>query len=220
MTKIKKKKNKKVEIRNGFLYPAINSTLNFIKNLCLVEGFKFIGKKLAKEDNSLNINYSRIAVDIFILAKWMFLIFLWVFKVNSLWAAAAIWYLLATNLYTYFYYHLWCNELFTDRYFYPDRIKRRFNNLMLAVSYTIFGFAYLYNLPYAKQFSWSDGSPTFVHSLWFSISTSLTATYEQVKPITDIGNNISMLQLLTMFVFLTILIGGSVPQMNQVNKKG
>ncbi len=220
MPKAKKKESKKVNIHNGVLYPVLNSAVNAMKYLCLVEGYKFIGKKFAGSDNSLEIKYSRIAVDIFIITKWLFLAMLWTLGVKDKWTTVVIWYLLATNLYTYFYYHSWAIETLADTYFDPDRIKRRFNNLIMAFSYALFGFAYLYNLPYAQDFSWSNGKPTFIQSLWFSISTSLTAGYDQVKPSTNAGYSISMIQLLMMFVFLTIIIGGSIPQVNQINKDG
>jgi hypothetical protein len=220
MSTVKTKKSKKVKIHNGFLYPLINCAMNSMRYICLVELFKVIGKNIAGGNNFLSVNYSRIAVDIFIVTKWLFLLLLWVFGVISKWATIAVWYLLATNLYTYFYYHTWSSEIFSDPYVNPDRIKRRFTNLVLAISYTVFGFGYLYNLPYAKEYSWHNGTPVFFQALWYSASTSLTASYDQVRPVTEVGNSISMIQLLMMFIFLTIIIGGSIPQTNQVNKEG
>ena len=134
------------------------------------------------------------------------------FKISNPLSAFVVWYLSLTNLYTYFYYHIWSSEILSDVHFGIDRIKRRFTTLTLAVSYTIFGFAYLYAIPYSDEFTWSNDTPTFLKSLWFSVSNSLTASYDQVKPITDLGSSISMIQLLMMFIFLTIIIGGSIPQ--------
>ena len=92
---------------------------------------------------------------------------------------------------------------------------------MQAISFSLFGFAYLYYVPYSSEFAWGTEQPVFIYSLWFSISNSLTASYEQVKPITDVGNTIAMMQLLMMFVFLTIIIGGTVPQIkSSLEKEG
>ncbi len=220
MPKTRAKKNEKNSVRNGFLYPAIDWFLDVLKYLCLVEGYKFVGRKLAGKNKELSVSYSRIAVDLFIASKWLFLMILWVYRVANSLTTLLVWYLLLTNLYSYFYYHTWSSDLFTDKYFDVHRIKRRFNGLILAISYAMFGFAYLYNIPYSNEFEWSGGSPTFFKSLWLSISNSLTAGYDQVRPVTDLGYSLSMIQLLMMFIFLTIIVAGSVPQTNQINKEG
>jgi hypothetical protein len=218
----KKTKTKAVSIHNGYLYPFINKCLNFLKYLNLVEGFKYIGQKLTPKNspNETRIKYSRISVDLFIVLKWLFVISLWMLNVKNHWLVSIVWYLLITNLYTYFYYHTWATEILNDVYFDTDRIKRRFLNLLLSISYSIFGFAYLYSNPYFAEFSWSEGKPTFIQSLWFSVSNSLTANFDQVKPITNLGYSISMIQLLMMFMFLTVIIGGSIPQLGSIRKDG
>lgn len=216
----KKVKTKTLHIHNGHLYPFADKFLNLLKYLNLVEGFKYVGGKLTSKNSPVEtkIKHSRISVDLFIVLKWLFVVYLWAFGIKNFWVVLIIWYLLITNLYTYFYYHTWASEVLNDIHFDTDRIKRRFFNLLLSISYSIFGFAYLYSNPYSSEFSWGNGSPTFIHSLWFSISNSLTAGYDQVKPVTDFGYTVSMIQLLMMFVFLTIIIGGSVPQINSTKK--
>ena len=203
-------------MKTGFLYKFLNGLLNSTQYLNLVELFKYVGQKVTPKNCPIEtkIEYSRVSVDIFIVAKWLFLLILWGFKVTNLVLVAIIWYLLITNLYTYFYYHTWAIEILNDKYFDIDRIKRRFMNLLLAILYSVFGFAYLYNFPYSSEFYWVDGTPKFLHSLWFSFSNSLTASYDQVKPITDIGYSISMIQLIMMFIFIAIIINSSIPQIN------
>lgn len=218
----KKSKTKAIPIHNGYLYPFVNKCLTFLKYLNLVEGFKYIGQKLTPKNCSdeIKIKYSRISVDLFIITKWLFIILLWIFKVKNEWLVSIVWYLLAMNLYTYFYYHTWASEILNDVNLDVDRIKRRFLNLMLSIFYSIFGFAYLYSNPYSPNFNWSEGKPTVVQSLWFSISNSLTANFDQVKPITNLGYSISMIQLLMMFMFLTVIIGGTIPQLGSIRKDG
>lgn len=208
-------------METGFLYKFINRLLNSIQYLNLVEFFKYVGQKLAPKNCPIEtkIKYSRTSVDVFIVAKWLFLLMLWGFKVTNIVLVAIVWYLLITNLYTYFYYHSWSSKILHDTYFDTDRIKRRFINLLLAILYSVFGFAYLFNIPYSSEFYWVDGNPNLLHSLWFSVSNSLTATYDQVKPITDIAYSISMIQLIIMFIFITIIISGSIPQINSEKKE-
>ena len=63
--------------------------------------------------------------------------------------------------------------------------------------------------------TWENGETSILRSVWYSVSNSLTASYGQVAPSSDLGNSVSMIQLLIMFAFLTIIIGGSVPQTRQ-----
>ena len=203
-------------MKSSFLYQILNKLLNSMKYINLVELFKFIGRKLTPKNSLIEtrINYSRTSVDIFIVAKWLFILLLILFDVTNIWLVIAVWYLLFANLYTYFYYHTWSSEILNDRYFDTTRIKRRLLNLLLAIFYSVFGFAYLYYIPYSTEFIWAGKTPNFLHSLWYSLSNSLTASYDQVRPITDVGNSISMIQLIIMFIFVTIIIGGSIPQIN------
>lgn len=217
----KKNSQKKTSPQYGFIYPALDWFLNLLRYFTLVEGFKFIGRVLAQKSNSQQTkNYERFSVDIFIVLKWLFVGILIGLKISKPIAIISVWYLLIANLYTYFYYHIWSSEFLSNSYFDTNRVKRRFTTLSLAISYTIFGFSYLYYIPYVHHFIWSDETPTYIKSFWFSISNSLTASYDQVKPITSFSNSVSMIQLLMMFVFLTIIIGGTIPQPNQSNKEG
>lgn len=206
----------KRQMESGFLYQILNKLLNSMKYINLVELFKFVGLKLTPENSLIEtkIKYSRTSVDIFIVAKWFFVLILILFDVTNTWLVIVVWYLLFANLYTYFYYHTWSSEILNDPYFDTARIKRRFLNLLLAIFYSVFGFAYLYNIPYSTEFMWASKTPNFLHSLWYSLSNSLTASYDQVKPITDVGNSISMIQLIIVFIFVTIIISDSIPQIN------
>jgi hypothetical protein len=59
---------------------------------------------------------------------------------------------------------------------------------------------------------WSNDSPTNLKSIWFSLANSLTAEYEYVLPNTQNGLDITITQLIISFVFLTIILGKSIPQ--------
>jgi hypothetical protein len=50
--------------------------------------------------------------------------------------------------------------------------------------------------------------------MWYSISNSLAANYNFVLPNSDFANSVSMIQLLVTFVFVTIILGKSIPQTN------
>ena len=203
-------------MKNGIIYIAFKFVLDNLRHLTLVEWFKQLGKIINPKPNDADYKnaFSRTSVDIFIILKWCFILII----TRSCWTnnflTVVVWYLLLTNIYSYFYYHIWTDEALNTEEFEKDRIRRRFVNLIIAVGYSDLCFAYLYKLPYKLDFEWSDKSITFTKSLWYSVSNSLAANYEAVKPLTDFANNVSMTQLIITFIFITIILGKSIPQTN------
>jgi hypothetical protein len=202
-------------MQNGFIYSLFNRSIKFFYYMNLVEFFKFVGRKLNpnKNDQASIDTYNRVFTDIFILLKWIFLMILWSASFFSRTTTIIVWYLIVTNLYTYFYYHIWEDTSLNPDNFTIARSKRRFLNLLLAIAFSTFSFGYLYQMPYWNHFNWK-GYSTFGHSLMYSFSNSLAANYAEVGPITDHGNQVSLIQLLFTFVFLTIILSKSLPQTN------
>lgn len=201
-------------MKNGFIYIVTKFILDNLRYLTLVELFKYVGRLLNPNKNNIDskLAFSRTSVDIFIFLKWFLILVLTKFNVNSNFWTVVTWYLLITNVYSYFYYHIWTDEALNTESFSMDRTRRRFVTLMLAVGFSDLCFSYLYKVPYKCDFEWSDNLATFTKSTWFSISNSLAANYDAVKPITDFGYNVSMTQLIVTFIFLTIILSKSVPQ--------
>jgi len=209
-------------MKNGFIYQIANTAINSMKYINLVEFFKFIAIKLFSNNKSItsHIIFSRNSVDIFILLKWLFILILWKYKVDNLICTSIVWYLIFSNLYTYFYYHAWSKKVLTDdKFFDIDRCKRRFLHLIIAMIYSIFSFSFLINIPYRTDFYWESNNFSKLNSFWFSLSNSLTANYKGVESITNIGSTISMIELIIMFLFITIIISNSIPQINIKSKK-
>lgn len=199
--------------KHGFLLIGFKYLFEKLKYLSLVELFKFIAKKINK-NNINDTAYGRWAVDIFIILKWMFVIIIWSLHIQNSFLTFFIWYLIATNLYSYFYYHIWCDDALNTENFERDRIRRRFLNLMLAVSFSILCFAYLYQLPYSKNFQWPFNIPCSQYAILFSFSNSLAGNYEGVTPLNDFGNLISNIELFISFTFVTLILSRSIPQTN------
>ena len=128
-------------MENGFLYSAFKTTIDNLKYLNLVELFKTVAVKI---NPNKKVSYSRIATDIFIVLKWFLLFVIWILSKTNCFLTFFVWYLIATNIYTYFYYHIWCDEALDTSGHNNDRIRRRFMNLILAVAFSDFCFAYLY----------------------------------------------------------------------------
>jgi len=98
--------------------------------------------------------------------------------------------------------------------FTKGRIRRRFIHLILAITFSSYCFAYLFQIPYSSEIDWGTKHPAFLYSLLFSFSNSVAGNYSDIKPLTDIGNTIASIQLLITLVFATIILSRSIPQTN------
>lgn len=202
-------------MKNGIIYTILKFILDNLKYLSLVEFFKYSFLKLFSENStSSKIKTSRIAVDTFIILKWGFIIIAMNQGWNNTIITIFVWYLVYSNLYTYFYYHIWIPEALNTENFEIDRIRRRFITLMLSIGFSNLCFAFLVRYPYLTDFQWSENIPLNIKATWFSFANSLTANYEYVKPITKDGVEITITQLIVSFIFLTLILGKSIPQTN------
>lgn len=202
---------------NGFLLPIFNIFVKIIFALNLVEYFKKSvraayrfthgTKKLSHADI---LESSNIAIDIYQLFKFGVLFVLWGLEAESSLAKYAIYYLLLSNVFTYFYYQVWGNGYATR--FDRDTLNRKFLNTILAVVYYLLCYAYLYQHHFHLMIEWLN-SPSMLESIYLSISTAFTLTYSGFSPK---GNDITIYmvflsEILTTFLFLTIIISNSIP---------
>ncbi len=198
----------------GFLYIAISAIIDWLKYLNLVEFFKATSQRFNKnkQDPGAVSLYGRVGADIFIVVKWAFLIILWHWQVSNMIAVSILWYLVITNVFTYFFYHIWSVDAITAGGHPIDRVKRRFLNLVLAAAFSTLSFAFFYSVPYRTQFDWPFSEVNKLHSILFSFSNSLAANYDGVKPKTDFSNLLSNLQLFISFIFFTVILSSSIPK--------
>ncbi|WP_066839178.1 hypothetical protein [Rufibacter ruber] len=205
-------------MKNGVIFTVFKVLLEGLNYLSLVEFFKYISIKYFANPNDLQsrITASRLAVDTFIILKWLLLILAMINGWTSIYLTIIVWYLIYSNLYTYFYYHVWSKDSMNTEDFDIDRVRRRFITLMLSIGFSNLCFAYLFRFPYIKNFEWSDKIPLNTKAIWFSFANSLTANYEYVKPITQNGAVITVTQLIVSFIFLTLILGKSLPQTKSI----
>lgn len=204
--------NKK--IRYGLIYRAIKCILDILNYFNLVELFKLIAVKLNKktQDEEQTKTYARVGIDIFICLKWIIISIFWYNGINNLFTTIFVWYLIITNVYSYFFNHLWTDYAINTENFTNDRIRSRFINLLLALAFSTFCFGYLYQIVYPGDFNWNEQLPNFLYAIQYSFSNSLAANYEQVKPISDSANIVSTIQLLLTFIFVAIILSKSIPE--------
>jgi hypothetical protein len=180
--------------------------------LNLVEWFKKLFKALTKNKEN-KIRNIHISIDLFIILKFLLIVILWRFKISNTFCEILVWYLIITNLFTYFYYHTWLPP-FQDT---NESKRRRFINLIISFIFSNLCFAYLYSEFYFDYYTIETGCYKELSSLLFSSFTSLFATYDLMKPKGDLGFVISLIQLSFTFFFISIILAGSIPQLQ--NKK-
>lgn len=154
------------------------------------------------------LSNERLAVDIFVVLKWIFIAWVWFFHLNHPVLTIAVWYLILTNLFTYFYHHVWDDKSFSVSITDLDRVRRRLVTLFLAFTYSNVCFAYLYRIPYFHHLTWKVGGKG-IQALWFSISSSLAANYALVNPFDHFSNSVVMVQLMITFIFVTLILSKS-----------
>jgi hypothetical protein len=185
----------------GFIHKIVSELILALKCLNLVELFKTIAKKIAPS-NQTEV-FKQISIDIFIVMKWFIIILLWYHGINNIISFIFVWYMLYTNIFTYFYYHFWENiqPVNID----IDRQKRRFINLILAFSYSNLCFGYLYAIHYLKSFKISEGYNKDWNLLLFSVKNALTSSVAGIEVINQDGNFVTTIQVCISSVFISIL---------------
>jgi hypothetical protein len=200
-------------MRYGITYVIFKPLLDNIRFLTIVEWFKFLFESFGKTEDQKK-HLCRIAVDVFIILKWLLIIILWNTGYTNGFITFLTWYLLITNVYSYFYHHIWSDEALISDKKDANRVRRRFLNLIFAMAFSNLCFAYLYIIRYSHELKWS-GEITKLKAGWFSISNSLAANYSDVSPDSDLGNSVAIAQLIITFFFVTIVFSRSIPEIEE-----
>lgn len=205
-------------MNNGFIYPLFNSLVYFLYYCNLVEFFKFLAtlctcvlhKRSGKEFSETEIMHScNNAIDIYQVFKFGVLFFLWSCEVNSLCSKIIIYYLLFSNLFTYFYYHVWGSkfEQRVDR----DKLNRKFLNSLIAITYYLLCYAYLFEIHYSKMIGWPESVIDTTNAIFLSVANAFTLTYGDFSPLTQNIRVVFMSELINTFLFFSIIITNSIP---------
>lgn len=135
---------------------------------------------------------------------------------DMVWVQTIVWYLLLSNVYTYFYYHLWCEDALLETFQTIHRVRRRFINLFVSVLFMMLCYVYFYSIMIPKHFALENSeSNNIMISFIYAIAQSFAVDYEGMKPVSNIGATIEITQFLNMFIFISILLAKSLPKANQ-----
>ena len=142
--------------------------------------------------------------------KWSLIGGLVWFEVTGKVALGITYYLLASNLFSYFYYHVWD----TNREHQFRRDGRRFINWLSAVLFYIFSYAYIFTYHFHDQLDWGTlgANAKFSEALIFSFANSLSANVSELQPVTFAARLLVLSETFTTFLFVVIIIANSLPQ--------
>jgi hypothetical protein len=193
---------------NGFIVEIISLVLNALKSVNIVEYFKrlfvWICKHRFQGDEK---KYANIAIDIFIIFKWCFVVWCIKHMINAQIVRIICIYLLFFNVYTYYYYHVWTN-------FDSDRIqrtiiekRRRQLSLFLSFAFVILSYSYFYIVGFNSHFVVQNTIyPNIISGVYHSFASTFTGGSSFLKPSTSIGLGIQASQIFITFIYLTVLL--------------
>lgn len=204
-------------MKNGYLVVAVN---------CLIEGLVWLNfdellKKIAVRLPPSVVDAGEVAlrkrcnpvIDSFIVAKWLFIVLAFL---NG-WSNDAVfwitWYLLATNVFGYFYHHAWVNSSRQDND--DERQQRRFMNLLLAIGFYLMCYANLYLNFYPCDIGWPEGFENKTDAIYLSIANAFTLTYGDFSALTQTARVLFMSELITTFIMLAIVLASSIPDYSE-----
>lgn len=198
------------KLKNGILIEIAEGLIYLFNKLNLVEYFKNIAHWVTK-DKKKRIHFKSLLIDIFIILKYLFVIALIYFKLNSSLLTIFVWYLIISNLHTYFYRHLWIAP-YSNK---PKNIRRRFISLTTSFVFSNLSFYYLYLIPYAEHFKVAKDTTKELSFFIYSIYNSIFGSYNFVEPIGNYGAILALVQLSITFIFISIILSNSIPQLNK-----
>jgi hypothetical protein len=195
---------------DGYILVVFNTMVSILQKINIIEILKSLTLRICKP-NSLNekIKISNIVIDIFIIMKWVFLTIIYNYYYYNKIIVIFVLYLLIMNIVTYFYYHVWSEKAITGKARSKEHIRRKFITLMQAIAYNIASFAYLYGVGFSYAFTFDSKYSSWVCAIYHSFSSTFTGGSDFVTPIGNMGLLIQTIQMLTSFMFITLILSKS-----------
>lgn len=159
------------------------------------------------------INYKRNAADLYIILKWLFILWITFENYHGILWLSIKWYFIITNLQSFFFHFIWKEQRSGESN--ADRLRRRMVHLFLAIFFSHLVFASIYRLEYLDNFDWKGGA-SFYKSCLFSISNSFAGNYTGVEVTKHEVDTTLIIQFLISFVFVSVIIGKAIPDYGQI----
>jgi hypothetical protein len=193
-------------MKNGLIYEIAKPFVCAAYYTNAVEGFKYLFGLFGKSPTQVK-QLKGIAIDVFVILKWILVIILWLCRIESPIIIGLAIYLIWTNLFTYFYHHVWEIKGKMNQH----RKRRRFINLILAILFSNIAFGYIYDLGFSSHFYVAEGFKGELSFLLYSCYTSVIGDYQFINPIDNVGSIITSIQIAVTFFFATIILSNSIP---------
>ena len=149
------------------------------------------------------------AIDLYEVGKWAVVIWFVVFSIQNRFALILIVYLLASNLFSHFYYHIWHENSLKGKIG-ALQSRRRFLSFVLALVFSFVAYSYVFSV-FRCSFDWPEGHFSTINSLFFSISNAFTLVYGDTGPNDASGYYLAASQVAYTFFFVVIIIVQSIP---------
>lgn len=196
-------------MKNGLIYPLIAGLITFLSKLNVVEYLKKKGSTQAVR------TFNRNTVDFFIIGKFTFVFIMWTYGVSAWLVTGIVWYLIISNVFTYFQYHVWNDDTLSGDHMDNDRKRRRFCTAIIAFFFSAICFAYLYAEPYAEHLQWEAGTP--VNAFKFALG-NVFSNISGVKALPGTGDTVVMIQKITTWVFIAFIVKSISPASGKEKK--
>lgn len=192
----------------GALYRV--NAVEYVKLFSVWVHTKILGRKLSAEDERAA---SGIGIDVFQIIKFSVIIVFLTCGVQASWAEYITYYLISSNVFTYFYYHIWGSK--HAQHDDLDSQRRRFLNFLLAITFYILCYAHLYQHHYTHYIIWPDELVDTTNAIYLSVANAFTLTYGGFAPKEQIARVLFMTELINTFLFFTIIVSNSIPSINK-----
>lgn len=208
-------------MRNEFIVTSFNLIVQALCSINVVEYVKSFtawvyALVLNRELCSEEIRAAKgIGIDIFQVIKFSVIIAFIACGVQASLAKYITYYLIASNAFTYFYYHAWGSPY--KRYNDLNSQRRRFVNFLLAILFYILCYAHLYQHHFANFIIWPNNQADAFNAVYLSVANAFTLTYGGFAPNTQGVRILFMTELINTFIFFSIILSNSIPSINNEN---
>ena len=169
-----------------------------------------VSRELTSEDKRATAG---IGIDIYQVAKFSVILLLLGYSVRDAWAEYITYYLISSNAFTYFYYHAWGSQ-YSQRNDLAGQ-RRRLLNFLLAITFYILCYAYLYQAHFAQYIIWPQEEIDTTNALYLSVANAFTLTYGGFAPKAQIVRVLFITELVNTFFFFTLLVANSIPSIGR-----
>lgn len=148
------------------------------------------------------------AIDTYMILKWTVLATFVYFEIDTRAALMFVSYLMASTLFSYFYYHVWRPP--TGGESHTAQIRRTVT-FLLSFFFGIVAYAYILFFGYRAQIEWPVQPPRFEDAILMSLSNAFTASFASFPVHDDTLRRVLAGEVIFVFTFLVIVIVNSVP---------